>query len=308
MEIPLLLFEKIAQLFMFLLLGFISVKLGLVKSEDSSPLSKILLYVLTPAIVFEAFDVEMTPEITRGLIITLIVAVASHFMFLAVDFAYKKTLRPGNVERACAMYSNCGNLLIPIVISVLGKEWVIYSSGFLCVQLFFVWTHGVGLFSGKISFTPKKIFTNVVLISVMLGLIMAALKLRLPPFIKGVTEPLGNMVGPISMFICGMIATEVKPRRVFRDKRTYIVILMRMIVTPLIGLLLFRTALMFIGVPDAEKILLISYLAVIAPTGTSAVQFAQIYDKEPDFAVSINIIATLLCIVTMPIWVALYLM
>ena len=308
MSIPLLLFEKIAQLFVFLLLGFISVKLRLVKSEDSSPLSKILLYVLTPAIVFEAFDVDMTPEITKGLILSILAAVAVHIVLLIVDFIYKKTLRPGMVERACAMYSNCGNLLIPIVLSVLGKEWVIYSSGFLCVQLFFVWTHGISLFSGEKSFAPKKIFSNVVLISVIIGLLMAAFKLRLPPFIKGVTEPLGNMVGPISMFICGMIATEVKPKKVLLDKRTYIVILIRMAITPLICLALIKAALGFISIPHADKILLITYLAAIAPTGASAVQFAQIYNKESDFAVSINIITTLLCIATMPVWVALYLM
>ena len=35
MDIPLLLFGKIAQLFVFMLLGFLSVKVKLLKSEDS---------------------------------------------------------------------------------------------------------------------------------------------------------------------------------------------------------------------------------------------------------------------------------
>ena len=40
------------------------------------------------------------------------------------------------VEKASMIYSNAGNLIIPIVTAVLGKEWVIYSSAFLSVQLF----------------------------------------------------------------------------------------------------------------------------------------------------------------------------
>lgn len=308
MDIPLLLFGKIAQLFVFMFLGFISVKVRLLKSEDSSALSKMLLYILTPAIVLEAFDVDMTPEIMKGFLLSLMAAILVHFLLLVIDFFYKKTLRPGVVERACAMYSNCGNLLIPIVISVLGKEWVIYSSGFLCVQLFFVWTHGISLFSGEKAFVPKKIFTNVVLITVVVGILMSVLKLRLPVFVKGITTPMGDMVGPISMFVCGMIATDVKLKKIFCDKRTYIVVLIRMVITPLICLGVLRAALFFIPMPLAKSVLFITYLAAIAPTGTSAVQFAQIYDKEPEFVVSINIITTLLCIATMPTFAALYLL
>lgn len=308
MSIPVLLFGKIAQLFVFLLLGFISVKTRLVKSSEASVLSKSLLYMLTPAIVLEAFDVDMTPEIMKGFLLSFVAALVAHVVMLIIDYFYRKTLRPGIVERACAMYSNCGNLLIPIVVSVLGKEWVIYSSGFLCVQLFFVWTHALSLYSGERSFNLRKIFGNVVLISVIVGAIFAFVGIRLPAFVKEITGPLSDMVGPISMIICGMIATEVRPKAILRDKRLYVVMLIRMVITPLICLLLIRLARSLINIPDVENVLLITYLAIIAPTGASAVQFAQIYDKEPDFAVSVNIITTLLCIATMPIFVALYLM
>ena len=308
MSIPVLLFGKIAQLFVFLLLGFISVKTRLVKSSEASVLSKILLYMLTPAIVLEAFDVDMTPEIMKGFLLSFVAALVAHVVMLIIDYFYRKTLLPGIVERACAMYSNCGNLLIPIVVSVLGKEWVIYSSGFLCVQLFFVWTHALSLYSGERSFNLRKIFGNVVLISVIVGAIFAFVGIRLPAFVKEITGPLSDMVGPISMIICGMIATEVRPKAILRDKRLYVVMLIRMVITPLICLLLIRLARSLINIPDVENVLLITYLAIIAPTGASAVQFAQIYDKEPDFAVSVNIITTLLCIATMPIFVALYLM
>ena len=308
MSIPLLLLGKIAQLFVFLLLGFISVKTRLVKSEDSSALSKILLYILTPAIVLEAFDVDMTPEITSGLLLSFAAALAAHIIMLVIDRIYQSTLKPGVVERACAMYSNCGNLLIPIVLSILGKEWVIYSSGFLCVQLFFIWTHGISLYSGERCFNLRKIFGNIILISVIAGAVFAFTGIRLPTFVKGITGPLSDMVGPISMIICGMIATEVRPKSILRDKRIYVVMLIRMVITPAICLVFIRLARSFINIPNVENVLLITYLAIIAPTGASAVQFAQIYDKEPDFAVSVNIITTLLCIATMPVFVALYLM
>lgn len=47
-----------------------------------------------------------------------------------------KVLKLDGVEETSLIYSNAGNLIIPIVTAILGKEWVIYTSAFLSVQLF----------------------------------------------------------------------------------------------------------------------------------------------------------------------------
>ena len=65
-----------------------------------------------------------------------------------------------------AKTDNAGNLIVPIVTYVLGEEWVIYSSAFLIVQLVFLWTHGVRLFSDD-KLSIKKIILNVNMIAVL---------------------------------------------------------------------------------------------------------------------------------------------
>ena len=40
------------------------------------------------------------------------------------------------MEQASLIYTNAGNLIIPLVTAVLGPEWVIYSSMFQLVQQF----------------------------------------------------------------------------------------------------------------------------------------------------------------------------
>ena len=52
-----------------------------------------------------------------------------------------KVLKLDGVEETSLIYSNAGNLIIPIVTAILGKEWVIYTSAFLSVQLFLLWSH-----------------------------------------------------------------------------------------------------------------------------------------------------------------------
>ena len=62
----------------------------------------------------------------------------------------------------------------------------------------------------------------------------------------------------------------------------------------------------FIPAVNSHNILLISFLASITPSAATVMQFAQIHGKDPDYAASINIVTTLMCVATMPLFVALY--
>lgn len=66
MMISILLAQQIAQLFLMILMGFLIVKIGLLKDEDSKVLSKIVLYLIIPCVILNAFQVDYTPETVRG--------------------------------------------------------------------------------------------------------------------------------------------------------------------------------------------------------------------------------------------------
>ncbi|MEI3347630.1 MAG: hypothetical protein V8R55_04270 [Dysosmobacter sp.] len=59
-------------------------------------------------------------------------------------------------------------------------------------------------------------------------------------------------------------------------------------------------------VPGGATILLISFLAASAPAASTVTQMAQVYGSDSDYAGAVNVPTTLLCIVTMPLLVALY--
>lgn len=60
MQISILLMEQIFELFLMILMGFIIVKAGIVKEEDSKVLSKIVLYLIIPCVIINAFQVDYT--------------------------------------------------------------------------------------------------------------------------------------------------------------------------------------------------------------------------------------------------------
>lgn len=62
MQISILLMEQIFELFLMILMGFIIVKVGIVKEEDSKVLSKIVLYLIIPCVIINAFQVDYTKK------------------------------------------------------------------------------------------------------------------------------------------------------------------------------------------------------------------------------------------------------
>ena len=295
-----LLLYKILQLFIIMILGYLLVKAKVVTSKDSIVLSKLSLYLFMPAVIINSFNIEITDKVIKGLALSFATAVFIHIVLVIADNILKKFFNATCVERASIMYSNAGNLIVPIVSFVLGEEWVLYSCPFLIVQLVFLWTHGVGLFSDE-KISVRKILLNVNMIAVIVGFIIMLSPIKLPDFAGDIVSSLGGMLAPAGMIIAGMLAAEIDFGKMLKNKRLYLVFAARLIVCPVIVMLLLKGALSVIRFDNAHTIMLISYLASITPSASTIMQFSQIYGKDADYATVINAVTTVGCIVTMPL-------
>ena len=252
--ISILLVRKIAQLFLIMILGYVLVKLRILKTEESIVLSKLSLYLVMPAVILSAFQVDFKPEIHAGLMLAFVAAVAIHILLLIIGHISGSLFHFEEIDIASIIYSNAGNLIIPIVTAVLGTEWVIYSTAFLSVQLIFLWTHCKLMFSKEKKPHFRKIILNVNMIAIFIGVLSMLSGSRLPAII----------------------------------------------------LLLLKLSNAASLVNNGTEILLITFLATVTPAASTVTQFAQVHDKNAAYAGAINIMTTLLCIVTMPIFVILY--
>ena len=142
MQISVLLAEQIAELFLMILMGYVIVKLGLVTDDDSKILSKIVLYIVIPCVMINAFQIDYTPDKVQGMFLALVASVVLQVLLLIAVWIMGKIFHLDEVEVASIYYSNSGNLIVPIVTYVLGDEWVVYGCVFMAVQLIFMWTHG----------------------------------------------------------------------------------------------------------------------------------------------------------------------
>ena len=302
--IPLI--QKITELFLILFATAALVKTGVFKTDYSKVLSRISLYFVTPCVIFNSFQKELTPEIQQGLLMTTALAFAFQLLFFLFAAILRRVWKATEVEQASVVFTNAGNLIIPLVGYVLGEEWVIYVSGYILVYNVLFWTVGIRMFDRQNALSIKKVLLNPNILAVLAGLVMLFSGLHLPKAVSIAFADVASMIGPLAMMITGMIVGGMKFRDMFANRRVFGIILFRMVIAS--GIAAVAAALSGIAgaIPSGREIVLIPLLSAIAPSASNINQVAILYNKDAQYASAINILTTLSCIVTIPVWVMVY--
>ena len=296
--------NKIISLFVVMLAGLALVKFKVLKPEHSGILSKLMLYVMMPCVIVTSYQTEITSELKQGLLVSLLAAVIVHALWLLTLRLLKKPLRLTGVETASLCYTNSGNLIIPLLTAMIGKEWVIYTSTFIAVQQLLIWTHGKTLLCG--SFDLKALFKNVNLICIAIGLTLFLLQIKIPGAIEDGLETLAGMVGPTGMLVVGLLIGGLKSFKGFLKPRLWFITVLRMFIMPMLTLLVLY-ALGISGMcANGGTILLVTFMAVCAPAATTITNMCVVYGGDSEYAGSINILTNLLCVLSMPAMVMVF--
>ena len=275
MQISILLAEQIVELFLMILMGYVIVKLGLVTDDDSKILSKIVLYIVIPCVMINAFQIDYTPDKIQGMLFALVASVVLQVLLL-------------------------------IAVWMMGKEWVVFGCVFMAVQLIFMWTHGKYIISSGDRIDWRKIVLNINMIAIFIGAVLFLLKIHLPVIVDDTLRAVGSTIGPVSMIVTGMLIAGMNLRDIFTNRRVYAVTFLRLLLVPVLALIILKISGLVTWHPQGEKILLVIFLAVITPSASTITQMCQVYGGNSKYSSAINVMTTLLAIVTMPIMVLLY--
>ncbi len=298
--------KKILSLFLMMVMGAILVRAKVIRVEDSKSISIISLYLITPCAIFSAFQIEYTPQILQGLILAAAAALILHILMILMTKGLEKPLGLDVVEKTSMIYSNSGNLIIPIVTAIFGKEWVIYSTGYLSVQTILLWSHGRMMICEEKGVDFRKIFMNINILAVFSGVLCFVLKVMLPGPVLDAMDSVGAMIGPSAMIVTGMIIGSMDFKKLLSYHRLWFISVLRLIIYPLIGVVFLKFSGITGLVPEGATILMITLLAMTTPSASTVTQMTQVYGRDADYASAINVVTTLFCILTMPLIVTLY--
>ncbi|MCI8809988.1 MAG: AEC family transporter [Oscillibacter sp.] len=306
MEISLILLKEVIKLFLILVMGYALVKTRLLKPADSKSVSVILVYLVIPCMIINSFQIDVTAQVLSGLAFTTVLSIAVHILFLLFTALFARLFRLDVVEQLTVVYTNAGILVIPLIQAILGPEYVVYSCGFLVVQLVLLWTHCRSKLSGEKGVQWKKIFWNVNVLSILAGALLFAARIRLPSLLGETVSSMSAMIGPLGMLLAGMVIADIPFRDVFAVPANYRAAGLRLIAYPLL-LLAFCWVFQPAGlIQDGKNLLLVVYLACITPACATLTSMAQLYDSGVKKASVLYVLTTILSIVTMPVMIGLF--
>lgn len=306
MEISLLLAQKILQFFLMILMGFLVVKGGVLRSEDSRPLSILSIYVIVPCVIVNAFRVELTGDIMRDFLLALLAALAVHMAFLILVTILRRFTKLDAVEGFSVMYTNSGNLILPLIAGVLGEEWQVFCVAFIIIQNLFAWTHGKALLCSETRVDLIGMLKNVNIIAILIGLALFVLRIPLPDIIGESLHAVSLTVGPVAMFVTGMLMAGLNWERVRAYRRTVWIVVLRMFLASGAALLICKYTPLSSLAADGYQILMITLFSSVAPSASATPMMAQAFGRDAYYASVINIATLLVSIVTMPVMTLLY--
>jgi len=305
-ELSFLLMQQILSMALMILMGYVLTKCGLIRSENSTTLAAISLYLVVPCVIIDSFQQPFTTDKVKGLALAVGAAAVLHLLFLLLTKCIGDAAKLDRIERASLIYSNGGNLIIPLVSALMGNEMIFYCCAFIAVQNVLIWTHGITMISAAGRFQWKKVLLSPNIIAIVLGLGFFFTGFTLPEILGSTIEKVGSIIGPISMLVIGMIMAGTDLKRVFFNKRAYLVCFGRLLLYPFLLILLFKLT----GAPQffagAEQILLVTLLAAASSVAVTVTNMADLFGADSAQAGAINVMSVIFCIVTMPLMVMLY--
>ena len=298
MELALIALRQTAVMFLLMGIGWALCRGGKISRDGSRELANLLLYVILPSAILNAFCTEYTAEKSRRLLCAFGLSLAALLLAVLVS---RLIFRRYPIDHFGAAFSNAGFMGLPLIQALLGSEAVIYSAPFIALLNFLQWTYGVSVLTGqKGGLTLRKTVTNPILLSLAAGLACFYLRITLPGVLSTTVSSVAAMNSPAAMIILGVYLAQTDLRSLFTAPRLYANAAVRLLLIP--GLTLAMFGLLPASLWEARLALLI---AASAPVGANVAVYAQLTHLDYTYASKSVCLSTLLSIGTLPLVIAL---
>ena len=287
---------QVLILFILIGLGVLGTKCRLITKEGVSTMTEIMLYLVTPCVMINAFQKDFDYSMFIGFLIACGSAVFAHVLAILLGKLFFKgqTADRKSVMRFAVIFSNCGFMSLPLLEALLGSDGVFYGASYVAVFNIMCWSYGLKIMDpecGKLSI--KKILLNPGIDGVVIGLIFFFTSFHLPELILKPVQYMAALNTPVPMLIIGYYAAQLDVRSMLRDKDEYLVLLLRLVVTPLIVF----GVLYALGIRGS--LLVACVLSCSAPVAATGTMFSVKFGQDAKLSAELVALSTFISIITM---------
>lgn len=286
---------------MFLMMGTGAVlrKIGIIKSEDKTVLTELVINLLLPCSIVMAFCIEFSQEILEQGVTILVISCVLHLfcVFLSKVLFNKYTKDQKVILQYGTICSNAGFLGNPIAEGVYGSVGLLYASIYLLPLRIINWSVGLSFYteSSDKKGLVKKVLTHPCIVTVFIGMFLMITQIQLPTIISSTLSSLGSCSTPFTMLLIGVILAEGDMKTMVNITTVKFSIL-RLILIPMVVFAGCKVC----GVPDL--VAGVSVLLAAMPAGTTTAILAVKYNRDAEFATKCVVLTTLLSMIMIPIW------
>jgi len=285
---------------MFILIAFGAgvYKFGIISKRANKQLSNFVVSVVSPVLIFTAYQKEFDTALLKGLLISFLIAAVSHMLLILSGKICVRTKNNSdyNIERFAIAYSNCGFMGIPLIESIYGSDGVLYLTAYITMFNIFMWTHGVSCMKKSNDFRAlAKALLSPAIIATAAGLIMFVCRIALPGIILQPMRYIASLNTPLAMIVSGITFAQSDLKGALAKPRIYLVSVLKLLIVPVIVMLIFKP----FGFSDA--VLNTSVIATACPTAASTIMFSYKYGGNAVYASEIFALTTLMSAITLPL-------
>lgn len=290
-----------------MVVGLVAAKKDIFSSDGNKKLNALLLDVVSPAVIFTSYQTELSPSKFKNLLGVIILSFILMVMAIVISRIFIKAKGDANkylVERMAIMYTNCGNIGIPLMLALFGAEGVFLCTGFITTFNIILWSYGVMILKGSLSKTDiLNVFKGPNMIAIIVGLLFYITNIRLPQIVMTPLNMIASMVTPLSMLLIGATLSSSKIKELFLKTRVYYVVIIHNILVPFCALLLYHFVLKKFLIVE-PIVWLIAFIGICCPVGASAPMFAMKFGKDEKYASSLLSVSTIFSILTIPLMIS----
>ena len=277
--------------------------------RNSAGLSKLVMAVTLPMYMISNISVNYSKEsliaMAPGLLVPFVAMGGCYVLgFFAARLLRLPRNRQGTFNSMFAL-SNTIFIGVPVNLVLFGEKSIPYVLLFYIGNTTLFWTLGVfgisrdGMNSNQPVLTLsnlKRVF-SLPLLSFLFAVACVLAQIKLPFVVLDVCKTVGNATTPLSMIFIGIVLYSVDWKSIRIDRSLVTLVLARFVLAPLIVVLICR----FMTLPILMKQVFLIQASLPIMTQTAII--AKNYGADYRYAAVMTSVTTLLCFVTIPIYI-----
>jgi len=298
--------NQIILMFILMAVGLLTNKLGFMHGQTATDLTNILLYIVSPCLIVNAFEQRFSASRLQALAMVMLGILLTYAVMVLVTNLVFKRVADTNLQRIMrfgSVYSNAGFMGVPLASALFGSTGVFFAVASLAGFNLFCWTHGIALFTPKRSddrhVNWRQILLNPNIVAIVVGLIIFVSAVHLPSLLNQTITDVSSINTPLSMIVIGNSLAAVKLNRQTLNPRLWWPLLLRNLLFPITNILILR-AFGVSGIP-----LYTTVLMAACPVAGNVVLFTLKAHGDTTPAVTLMSLSTILCMGTIPLVFAL---